>query len=322
MGEPRNPFDPSSFRPEAAPPEVAAANAQLRAATAGAPHWWEIGVTVFRDAQARGLGPFPPPVVSPRGRTLEIEGKGGHKIPLRVVAPERPTGIYLHFHGGGLVLGSAMTQDSMLERIADSTGMAGVSVEYRLAPEHPYPAAWDDGESAALWLIKNAKSEFGTDLLTIGGESAGATLSAPILVRMRDRHNYTGFRAAILTYGNFDSSMTPSQRLSPDEGILVGKRSIEKFTEAYLPKDADPRHPDISALYADLRHLPPALFTVGTLDPLLDDTLFMYARWIAAGNDAELALYPGAPHAFNLLGMPQQDAANARIDAFLRAAIG
>jgi hypothetical protein len=159
-------------------------------------------------------------------------------------------------------------------------------------------------------------------LLTIGGESAGATLSAPILVRMRDRHNYTGFRAAILTYGNFDSSMTPSQRLSPDEGILVGKRSIEKFTEAYLPKDADPRHPDISALYADLRHLPPALFTVGTLDPLLDDTLFMYARWIAAGNDAELALYPGAPHAFNLLGMPQQDAANARIDAFLRAAIG
>jgi acetyl esterase len=321
MGEAQNPLDPRSFRPEAIPSEVASANAQFLAATAGAPPWWEVGAVAVREAQARGLGPFPPRPVSPRGRTIEIQAKAGHKIPLRVVAPERPTGIYLHFHGGGLVLGSALTQDALLERIAASTGMAGVSVEYRLAPEHPYPAAWDDGECAALWLIEHGKSEFGTDVLTIGGESAGATLAAPILVRLRDRHGYTGCRAANLTYGNFDSSMTPSQRLSPDVGVLVGRLSIQKFTEAYLPRDVDPRDPDVSALYADLKSLPPAIFTVGTLDPLLDDTLFMYARWVAAGNEAELAIYPGAPHAFNVLGMPQQDAANARIDAFLRRAV-
>jgi acetyl esterase len=321
MGEPQNPLDPRAFRPEAIPSEVASANAQFLAATAGAPQWWEVGAAALREAQARGLGPFPPPPVSPRGRTIEIQGKAGHKIPLRVVAPERPTGIYLHFHGGGLVLGSALTQDGMLERIAGSTGMAGVSVEYRLAPEHPYPAAWDDGESAALWLLEHGKSEFGTEVLTIGGESAGATLAAPILVRLRDRHGYMGCRAANLTYGNFDSSMTPSQRLSPDVGLLVGRLSIKKFCEAYLPKDVDSRNPDVSALYADLKNLPPAIFTVGTLDPLLDDTLFMYTRWVAAGNEAELAIYPGAPHAFNVLGMPQQDAANARIDAFLRRAV-
>ncbi len=316
-----NPLDPKIFRAEAISPQVQAANEEFRQLLSSGPDWWDIGAQAFREAAASGRGPFPLPQASPRGRTIGIDGKGGHKIALRVIAPENAKGIYLHFHGGGLVLGSAMTQDMMLERVAQNTGMAGVSVEYRLAPENPYPAAWDDCESAALWLIKNGKSEFGTDVLTIGGESAGATLAAATLLRMRDRHGYTGFRAANLTYGNFDSSMTPSQMLAPDKGILVGKTSIKKFTEAYLPKGVDPRDPDVSALYADLKNMPRAIFTVGTIDPLLDDTLFMYSRWIAAGNEAELAIYPGAPHAFNNFPLPQGPEANARIDAFLKRAI-
>jgi acetyl esterase len=316
-----NPLDPKVFKPEAITAEVAAANEAFRKAMSAGPDWWDIGAQTMRDAAASGRGPFPLPEKSPRGRTIEISGKGGHKLALRVVAPENAKGIYLHFHGGGLVLGSAMGQDMMMERVAAGTGMASASVEYRLAPENPYPAAWDDGESAAEWLVKNAKSEFGTDALTIGGESAGATLAAAVLLRMRDRHGYTGFRGANLTYGNYDSSMTPSQMLSPDRGILVGKLSIQKFREAYLPKEVDPRDPDVSALYADLKNMPPAIFTIGTIDPLLDDTLFMYARWIAAGNEAELAIYPGAPHAFNNFPLPQGAAANARIDAFLKRTI-
>jgi acetyl esterase len=316
-----NPLDPKIFRPEAISPEISAANDKFLALLSGGPDWWDIGAAAYRAAAASGRGPFPPPQMSPRGRTIEIDGKGRHKVALRVVAPENAKGIYLHFHGGGLVFGSAMTQDMMMERIVGSTGMACASVEYRLAPENPYPAAWDDGESAAAWLIKNGKKEFGTDVMTIGGESAGATLSAAVLLRMRDRHGYTGFRAANLTYGNYDSSMTPSQMLSPDRGVLVGKLSIKKFCEAYLPKNVDRRDPDVSALYADLKKMPPAIFTVGTIDPLLDDTLFMYSRWIAAGNEAELAVYPGAPHAFNTFGLPQGTEADARIDAFLKRAV-
>lgn len=316
-----NPFDPKLFRPAAVSSEVVAANEAFRQALSGAPEWWEVGAAKFRELAASGRGPFPPPEVSPRGRTLEIEGRGGHSIPLRVIAPAGAKGIYLHFHGGGLVLGSAMTQDAMMERIARSTGMVCASIEYRLAPEHPYPAAWDDGESAALWLIGNGKREFGTDTLTIGGESAGATLAAAILLRMRDRHGFTGFRAANLSYGNFDSSMTPSQRLAPLKGVLVGRTAIEKFRGAYLPQHVDPRDPDVSALYANLEKMPPAIFSVGTSDPLIDDTLFMYARWIAAANEAELAIYPGAVHAFNVFPMPQAAQANARIDAFLKRAI-
>jgi acetyl esterase/lipase len=315
-----NPLDPALFRPEAIAPETLAANEAFRKATSLGPDWWDIGAPAARDMRTNGTGPFPPVVHSDKARTITIEGKGG-KIALNVVAPERAKGVYLHFHGGGLVLGGADQQDQMLERIVQNTGMACASVEYRLAPEHPYPAAWDDCESAAAWLVKNAKSQFGTDILTIGGESAGALMTATTLLRMRDRHGYTGFRAANLSYGVFDSSMTPSQTRSPEKGLLVGKRSIEKFTEAYLPKGVNPRDPDVSPLYADVKGLAPALFTIGTLDPLLDDTLFLYSRWIAAGNEAELAVYPGAPHAFNLFPMPLGTPANARIDAFLARAI-
>jgi acetyl esterase len=312
--------DPSLFDPGAIFAETQAANEKFRRATANAPNWWDIGAAAYREVAASGKGAFPRPEKSARARTLRIDGKGGHQIALRVIRPERATGAHLFFHGGGMVFGASDVQDPMLERIVSSTGMACVSVEYRLAPEHPYPAAWDDCESAALWLVKNAQSELGTDTLTIGGESAGSTLAVATLVRLRDRHGYTGFRAASLAYGNYDASMTPSQLRAPDPGVpvtFVGKTSLEKFREAYLPAGTNARDPDVSPLYADLTHLPAALFTVGTIDPLLDDSLFLGMRWLAAGNEAEFAIYPGAPHAFNSLPMPQGAHANARIDGFL-----
>ncbi len=172
--------------------------------------------------------------------------------------------------------------------------------------------------------MKHAKSELGSDVLTVGGESAGATLAVATLIRLRDRHDYTRVRAASLAYGNYDASMTPSQSLAPDERnpvSVVGKTSLRKFVEAYLPEGVNPRDPDVSPLYADVHGMPPALFTVGTIDPLLDDSLFLHARWIAAGNDAELAVYPGASHAFNSLPMAQGRVADARLDRFLKRAI-
>jgi acetyl esterase/lipase len=318
-----NPLDPKLFRAEAISAETLAANEAFRKAVTGGPDWWDIGAPAYRAAVASGKGPVPLAPKSERARTIQIEGKGGHKIDLRVIEPERgaATGVYMHIHGGGFVFGSSQGADPMLERVAQNAGMAAASVEYRLAPENPYPAGWDDCESVALWLATKGKAEFGTEALTIGGESAGATLAAATLLRMRDRHGYTGFRGANLSYGNYDTSMTPSQALSPERGLLVGRLNIRKFTEAYLPKGVDPRDADISPLWARLENMPPAIFTVGTLDPLLDDSLFMYSRWIAAGNEAELAIYPGAPHVFNMVPMPLAGSANARIDAFLKRAI-
>jgi acetyl esterase len=314
----------SVFNAEAIAPETRAANEAFRKVTAGGPHWWDVGAVAYRAAAASGKGAFPRPERSQRARTISIPGKGGHEIALRVIAPERPQGIHLFMHGGGMVFGAVDAQDPMLERIANQTGMACVSVDYRLAPEHPYPAAWDDCESAAAWLVGHAKAELGSDVLTLGGESAGATLAVATLIRLRDRHDYSRVRAVSLAYGNYDASMTPSQSLAPDEGnpvSFVGKTSLRKFVETYLPAGVNPREPDVSPLYADVRGMPPALFTVGTIDPLLDDSLFLHARWVAAGNQAELAVYPGASHAFNSLPMPQGRVADARIDRFLKRAI-
>src|ERR1700726_3238138 len=211
---------------------------------------------------------------------------------------------------------------SMLERIADNTGQAIVAVEYRLTPEHPYPAGPDDCETAAAWLVQNAKREFGTDPLTIGGESAGGHLTAVTIRRMRDRHGYTGFRGANIVYGAFDLSMTPSQRLFGDTRLVLRTIDMQQFYNAFLPTIMDRRVPDISPLYADLKKLCPALFSVGTKDALLDDTLFMHARWVAAGNQAELAIYPGGAHGFTLFPSQLSEAAIMKMDQFLNRVLG
>lgn len=317
-----NPLDPTLFRPDAVAPETRALNETMIKLLTPQPNWWIVGAEVSRTARRRGDGPFPAPVMSARAHTRAIPGKDGNTIPLRIIAPDHPRGVYLHIHGGGWVLGGADMQDPMLERIADNTGLAVVSVEYRLAPEHTYPAGPDDCESAALWLARNAKAEFGSDALTIGGESAGGHLSAVTLLRMRDRHGYTGFRGANLVYGAFDMSMTPSQRSFGDERLVLRTTDIVQFANAFLPAVPDRRDPDISPLYAKLHDMPPALFSVGTADALLDDTLFMYARWVAAGNNAELEIYPGGAHGFTLFPNALTDQATVAMDAFLRRVTG
>jgi len=223
----------------------------------------------------------------------------------------------MHLHGGGLVMGSASDQDDMLDNIADSTGLACVSVEYRLAPEFPYPAAWDDCEDAARWLIANARGEFGCDLVAVGGESAGALLTLPTIIRLRDRHGIARLPAMNLCFGVYDSSMTPSQTLIGSDGITLGVEDIHRCVAAYAPDPGSRRDPDLSALYADLHGLPPSLLTVGTLDPFLDDSLFLYARLIAAGNETELAIYPGGVHGFTLFDIPLAAQAHRRVQSFL-----
>ena len=115
-------------------------------------------------------------------------------------------------------------------------------------------------------------------------------MTAVTILRMRDRHGYTEFRGANIVYGASDLSMTPRQRQFGNTRLVLRTIEMQQFYNAFLPTFTDRRVPDISPLYADLRNLCPALFTVGTKDALLDDTLFMHARWVAAGNDAESTL--------------------------------
>jgi acetyl esterase len=276
-----------------------------------------------RRVRREGGGIWPAPVFVPEARMVVIDGPAG-PLELRIIAPERASaGTFLHFHGGGWTLGESDGQDLRLQRVARETGLTAVSVNYRLAPEAPYPAGPDDCEAAAVWLLgKEGKDSVGaTGPLAIGGDSAGAHLAATVLLRLRDRHGITGaFRAAVFQYGCFDLSMTPSQRLWGERNLILSTPIIAWFADQFLPgRDREQRRdPDVSPLYADLSGMPPAIFTIGTQDPLLDDSLFMEARWRAADNDAELHIWPEAPHGFINLPITVADAAMSVEHDFLR----
>jgi acetyl esterase/lipase len=307
--------------------QTVAFNAELERLLATMPSMHTVAPEVTRRARREGSGVFPAPVFLDDARTLQIEGPGG-PLPLRLLMPPGPpAGAFLHIHGGGWTLGDHDMQDPRLAALARDTGLAVVSVGYRLAPEHPYPAGADDCEAAALWLAGTAgRAAVGLAdrpdaPLAIGGDSAGAHLSAVTLLRLRDRHGLgAAFSAAVLQYGAFDLSLTPSQRLWGERNLVLSGPIIAWFGDQFLPgHDREARRdPDISPLFADLAGLPSAIFTIGTQDPLLDDSLFMEARWRTAGGATELRVWPQAPHGFISLPMAVAEAALADETAFLR----
>ncbi len=315
-------FDSSAFGEDAIGQETREFVAASMAMREQMPSMANTDLVELRRLMDEGGGafPVPPPVDRAEDRAVPGMGEGAT---VRIIRPEgrEPTGVYLDIHGGGWVIGRARMSDQANLALVEAFGLATVSVDYRLAPEHPYPAPPDDCEAAAAWLVENAAAEFGTERLLIGGGSAGAHLAAVTLLRMRDRHGYTGFLGANLVYGVYDLSMTPSQRLGvgPEGGL--DRAAIEAFLGMYIP-DQDPIDPDVSPLHAHLHDMPPALFTVGTYDPLLDDSLFMHARWLAAGNESELAVYPGGPHGFDAAPIPIGQQARERVQAFIGTRLG
>ena len=238
-----------------------------------------------------------------RQEDLVLPGPGGD-VPARLFVPNGPVrGAYLFIHGGGWALGSHQTADPFMRRIASEAGVAVLSVGYRLAPEHPYPAGLDDCMAAAEWLETHA-TELGVEdpgALLIGGESAGGNLAAAVLLRRRDEHQ-TPFRAAVLVFGVFTATLDlPSMKQMWDRNLVLSGPIMQWFVDSYVP-GRDLKHPYISPLYADLKGMPPALFVVGTLDHLYSDTIEMANAWNKAGGRIELREYPGAPHGFT--GMP------------------
>jgi acetyl esterase/lipase len=262
-------------------------------------------------------------VASPAGTDQDIAG-----VRCRVFRPERAArAVYLHFHGGAMMLGSPEMNDVSNAEFASRFDLAVVSVDYRLAPEHPHPAGSDDCLAVARWLVEHGEAEFGSARILIGGESAGGYYAALTTLRIRDELDAIDrVIGANLVFGAYDLSGTPSVRgARPSDVPDILTDDVFGFVnECFLPgttmeecKDAS-----ISPLYADLHGLPPALFTVGSADHLLDDTLFMAARWEAFGNDTQLAVYPDCIHAFPAFPTELSKRANERIDEFVTRVLG
>ncbi len=308
-------IDPGWFDPSLVDSETVELNEQLERLSAGLPNPVEVGIEALREARLKGRGLFGPIIRSENGEDRIIPGSAGN-LGVRVFTPETVNGVYLHFHGGGWAMGAADYQDGRLEETARRAGVAEVSVAFRLAPEHPYPASADDAETAAAWIVENAGVEFGTDRIVVGGSSAGGHLSVLSMLRMRDKHGYTGFAGANLMYGFFDLSLTPSARNWGDRMLVMDTALCRWFADMYA-NGADVTDPDVSPMYAELSGMPPSLFTVGTLDPLLDDTLLLAARWTAAGNAADLTVVPGAAHGFASAPTRDGETARKQIDRFI-----
>ncbi|MBB5516371.1 acetyl esterase/lipase [Rubricella aquisinus] len=306
-------IDPKLFHPSAISEETAAFLARLEAQLADLPATNEMPVEETRAARDAGQGVFPSGGPLDGSEWRDIPGGRVRISP----APGTPRALYLHIHGGGWALGRPSHFDKGCQRLAAAAGVTVVSVEYRLAPEHPWPACRDDCLNAALWLLEHGVAEFGTDQVLIGGESAGGHLTAVTALALKERGLADRLAGLVLNYGLFDLRLTGSMRNWGTRKLILNTPVVEWFADMLDPGAAHRGGPGLSPLLADVSDMPPALFQIGTADPLLDDTLLMAAHWAGAGNETSLAVYPGGVHAFDAFDLEIAREYHARLAAFV-----
>ncbi|KXG54113.1 Alpha/beta hydrolase fold-3 [Penicillium griseofulvum] len=331
-------LDISKFHPENVTEPTKKAAAFLENISTTGPRWWEVGIEKYREMRELGQTPLPKPVYLPEALDGTVPSRdAGREIPIRIYKPDngQPSkGIFLHFHGGGFVLATHKHSDSTLREYANKCQLTAISVGYRLAPEHPYPAAMHDAIDAAEYMVDHAMEVYGAPLRFIGGESAGACLAAlSALQLMRSRPSYK-LSGLVLPYGLFDLGLGLPTVAASTKPLMINLEIMERFNNAYVPgmSTAERRRPCVSPLYEDLQalvaassvgSLPPALFLCGTDDPLLDDTIMMSAKWSIAGGEAIVKIYPGATHGFTAFpGLPVAEEANAVTLDFIMDKLG
>lgn len=301
-----DPFDPGAISDE-----TAAFNRWLEDELSRIKPVHEVPPALTRQARAEGKGVFPQAGPCEGSEWIDFPGAPGGPGRARLSLPGgEPYGTYLHVHGGGWTLGTPEQYDSHNQRIAAAAGCRVVSMQYRLAPEHPWPACIEDCQAATRWALETFDGP-----VVIGGESAGAHLSALVLLRLRAEGGLDRVAGTVLNYGIFDLRLTPSMANWGQRYLILSTPTTLWFRDNL--NGPAPDDPAVSPLLADLTGLPPALVQIGTADPLLDDSLFMANRWRAAGNEAELQVYPGGVHAFDMFDLAIARASLARQDAFI-----
>ena len=226
-------------------------------------------------------------------------------IRLRLTAPAAtdPLPALVYFHGGGWVSGSLFSHEHLCRALTLASGLAVISVNYRLAPEHPYPAAVDDAEAATRWVAGHA-ADLGLDpaRLAVGGDSAGGNLAAVVARRLRDRGLDRGgppLAAQLLLYAATDADFDTPSYLANADGYMLTRAGMMWYWDHYLPDRARRSDPDAAPLRAEhLAGLPPAVVVTAEFDPLRDEGE-AYARRLAdAGVPVRAFSYDGLIHGF------------------------
>jgi acetyl esterase len=290
---------------------------------AGFPPLWELPLEQARSAgDLFGTMDEPPAVAAVEDRV--IPGPAGD-LPVRIYTPDapEPRPVIAYFHGGGFVFCSIDTHDGTCRRLANATGAVVVSVEYRLAPEHCFPAATDDCYAATEWVHRNA-AELGGDpgRLVVAGDSAGGNLAAVVAQMARERGG-PPIAYQLLIYPVIDAACDSVSYSENAEGYFLEKQAMEWFWRQYLGIDCDGTDPLASPIRArDMSGLPPAIVITAEYDPLRDEGEAYADALHAAGVPVTKRRYDGMIHGF--VSMPMlfteaDDAMNGIGDALQSA---
>ena len=265
------------------------------------------------DALA-GIFPVAPDVDS------EAVDAGGVPAEWIDVPGANPSCALLYLHGGGYAIGSVNTHRDLTSRIARAAGVRALSVEYRLAPEHPHPAAVEDSTAAYRWLLGQGIEP---DRVVIAGDSAGGGLTLATLVALRDAGDRLPAAGVCLSpwvdLEGIGESMTTLAEIDP----VLGRDGLEWMAKLYLG-GLDPRTPLAAPLYADLAGLPPLLIQVGKAEGLLDDARRVAERARAAGVDVTLEAWDDMIHVWHIFAsmLPEAREAIERVGEFMRKRLG
>jgi epsilon-lactone hydrolase len=288
-------------------------------------------IDALRDQRTASAGQAPPTLEE--SRATFAPGGRPHPVPDDVLvrdvtaggvpahwltAPGVDTGrVLLFLHGGGYELGSVRSDGELAARLGRASGMRVLFPEYRLAPEHPFPAAIDDVLAAWRWL--RADQDLSAGSLAVAGASAGGGLAVALLVAARDAGEALPAAGVLLSPTVDLTSSGASMTERADQDPISTPAMLRQFAADYLA-GADPKTPLASPLFASLAGLPPLLVLVGTSDLLLSDSERLAAAAVEAGIDVTLRIGEGLPHVYPLmLGTPEAAEATDQIGKFLRA---
>ena len=258
--------------------------------------------------------PAPPEVAS--SRDLKAKGPAG-ELALRLYRPRASHAteqlpVLVYYHGGGWVIGDLDTHDTLCRELSNGSGVAVVAVDYRMGPEHRFPAAVDDAVAAARWVRAHA-AELALDAgrMAVGGDSAGGNLAAVVAIAARDAGDLP-LAFQLLIYPATDQRRCAPSHQSNGAGYLLTRDTISYFHDHYI---SDPEH-DLDwraspLLHADLSRLPPALVLTAGYDPLRDEGLQYAQKLTEAGNRATLVCFERQIHGFITMGKVLDEANTA-----------
>ena len=283
----------------------------------------QIPVQLADKVLARGVGT----AEQPRAVGKVIDGmtftnRVGEQIPIRIYVPQGtgPVPTVVYFHGGGLVVARIDTYDVSARALCVGAGAIVVSVEYRMAPEAPFPAALNDAVDAYKWVLSNIGSYNGLpDKVAVAGESAGGNLAIEVSIAARDG-GLPMPTHELLVYPEATNDLNQTSDLLYTSSVLPLNTALLTYLGAqYLPNAADKDTPGAAPFYANLKKLPPTTIIAAEEDPLRTDGEDLFAKLQGAGNRVQYKLYTGTTHEFFGMGDFVKKAANA--EAFVAAAL-